>query len=500
MFGAIAVIYLCFPTRNYFFDGIDFAQTIEDLPAFHPSLLHPNHLVYNLVGSIFYRLILGLGINIRAVAALQILNSLLSVLSAYVLFVILKSMLKSRYFCYALTLLFAFSATWWKFSTDADAYIPSVLFLLLSFYLALPNRKPKPLLVALTYSISLCFHQIAVVSFPVFVVALFFQDASVARQRRMINALVFGGTAGLITLSAYAYSFYRLTQTFNLTNFVRWMVSYAPDESFGFHAWNNLGFTLRGHSRLFFGGRLNASKGLVDPFMIGLFIVLAALFLIFAVQVIRHFKKPDLQWLRALRQDPVRRTLAMLCLLWISLYLIFLFFLLAHHTFYRLFYLPALIILLGLCRDSIKPVLRSYRLALFVAILFITNFVTLIFPYSHVQKYPPLVLALEMNQVWPPGTVIYYGRPNSDASLVRYFNPGMIWTELDAKSPEVIEREVGEASARGASVWFETTAIDQLSATPEGAAWLERHKKQESLRALTSKAHNIRFVQVVPAK
>ena len=73
----------------------------------------------------------------------------------------------------------------------------------------------------------------------------------------------------------------------------------------------------------------------------------------------------------------------MLCVLWSSLYLIFLFFLMAHHTFYRLFYLPALIILLGLCLDSDDPVARPQRhsrLALFVAVLAVGNFLMLIFP------------------------------------------------------------------------------------------------------------------------
>jgi hypothetical protein len=500
IFVAIAAIYLCFPTRNYFFDGIDFAQTIEQTPALQPSLFHPNHLIYNQVGALFYRLLLGLGFNLRAVAALQILNSLLSVACAYVLFIILKSSLRSRYLCYALTLLFAFSATWWKFSTDADAYIPSVLFLLISFYLALPNSKPRPLWVAFIYAVSLCFHQIAIAFFPTLVLALFFQDASLSRRQRAINSLAFSVAATLITLAAYVSSFYWVTGTFQLSRFLRWILSYAPDESFGFHPFDNLGYTLRGHFRLFFGGRLNASKGLMSPLIVVLSITLAALVLTFIFKIIRHFRRPDWQWLRTLRQDPHRRTLALLCLLWTTLYLIFLFFLLAHHTFYRLFYLPALIILLGLGLDSHLAVARPqrrYRLALFVAILVIANFLMLIFPYTHVEKYPPLKLALEMNQVWPRGTVIYIGAPNSDNSLTRYFNQETVWKELKPGKLDSLETKVRESNARGSSVWLETSAIDQLSATPEGAEWLKRHARQETQHALVTKAHNIRFVQIV---
>ncbi len=503
LFVGLAVIYLSFPTRAYFFDGIAFAQAIEEVPAFHSSLFHPNHLIYNLVGSIFYRLILHLGFDIRAVAALQILNSLLSALSAYVLFVTLKSSLKSRYLCYCLTLLFAFSATWWKFSTDAGAYIPSILFLLISFYLSLPARNPRPLLVALTFFLALCLHQIAIIAFPAFVVALFLQGGALTPKRRLVNILLFSGMAALLTIAAYSYSFYAVTGKVDFNNLMRWTVSYAPDESFGFHAWNNLGFTLRGHFRLFFGGRLNAISGLVNPFIIVVVVLLVGVLVAWGFQVIRHFKKPDFKRLSDLRQDSFRRILAVICILWCASYLVFLYFLLAHHTFYRLFYLPALIILVGLILDSYKsPESRSrnYRLALFVAVVFLTNFLTLIYPYSHVRKYPPLALALEMNQAWPTGTIVYYGSPNSDNSLVRYFNPGTNWKPLSGASMNEMESALSEAKLRGSAVWLETSAIDQLSANPEGRTWLSAHTLPGSERGLVTPAHNIRLVQIVEAK
>lgn len=499
MLLAVGAIYLAFPTKAYFFDGIDFAYTIEQAPRLQASLTHPNHLIYNLVGWMFYRLMLGLGLDIRAVSALQILNSVLSVLSAYVLLKVLKSTLRSTYICYCLTLLFAFSATWWKYSTDADAYIPGVLFLLISFYLALPTRKSQPLLVALTYSIGLCFHQIAIVFFPVLVAAIFLQHREHARRQQIINAAVFGVAATLITLAAYAISFCFLTGSFHLASFIHWAMSYAPDESFGFHALNNLGFSIRGHFRLFFGGRLNASSGLLSPLVVALFVILLIAFLLLAIRIIRNFRKPDLRWLDPLRKDPVRRTIAVLCLLWISVYLVFLFFLLAHHTYYRLFYLPALIILLGLVLDSydfVMRIARKYRLALFVAVLSLANFLTLIFPYSRTEKYPPVAFALEMNKVWEPGSVVYYGLPNADQSLVRYFNPGTSWKQLKIMDLTALDAELKDAKLRGRSVWLETTAIAQLRATPASSEWLHKHELKNNSRSLISKAHHIRFVQI----
>src|SRR4026209_710560 len=86
---AIALVYLTFPTRVYYWDGIVFAQAIEDAARLSPSLVHPHHLIYTFGGYIFYKLLLALGFNLRAVTALQILNCLLSAACAGVLFSIL---------------------------------------------------------------------------------------------------------------------------------------------------------------------------------------------------------------------------------------------------------------------------------------------------------------------------------------------------------------------------------------------------------------------------
>ena len=501
LFTLIAASYLGFPTRNYFWDGIAFAQAIEGAPQIHPSLVHSNHLIYNLVGYVFYRALQFVGFNLRAVTALQILNSLCSALTAVLLFRILKGTLRSIYFAITLTVLFAFSATWWKYSTDANAYIPSILFLFLSFYFALPRRKPNPVLVGLIYALSLCLHQMSIVFFPVLLVAIFVQDETLARKRRVINCVVFSVIAGGLTLGAYVYSFYLLTGGFHLDNFLRWTISYAPDDSFGFRPLTNIGFTLRGHNRLFFGGRFNAISGLINPFIVLLLAVWVGLFLTLAVKVLRTARNPGWTWLSAVRDDSYRRQLAKLCLFWIVVYLIVLYVFVAHHTYYRLFYLPALIILLGLMLDSYQHVTgssRKYRLSIFVALFTITNFLTMIFPSTHIQKYPPLAFVLEMNQVWPRNTIIYYGSANSDNNLARYFSQGTNWKKLQLEPSQQLEQDLRSAQAAGVNTWLETSAIDQLAASPSGSEWLRQHVKPESQRALITKAHNIRFVQAVP--
>jgi len=482
---ALLALYLAFPTKVYYWDGIAFAQAIEDGPRANASLVHPNHLIYNYAGYFFYRLLRMFGADVRAITALQILNSVLSAVCAAVLFLILKDVLRSVYFSVCMTLLFSLSATWWKFSTDANAYVPSVLFLMVSFYLVLPERKARPLLLAFSFFTAMCFHQLAIVAYPVLVLGVYLQDGAISIQRRVRNAMAFSVGGLAVIVAAYAVAFYVATGTFDVARFWRWTTYYSPDADTRLEFWSNLVYSLRGQVRLFFGGRLNMLRGLINPGVVLLLVlfVIAVLLLIFA-----------LLWnLRSLRRrlreawlPPRQKTVLLLALLWSGVYLVFLFFWLPQNTFYRLFYLPALVLLLGLALAGLSrsAVRRTYATALFVAAVALANFLFLIYPSSRVQKYPPLAFALQMNREWPPGTVIYYGAENSDAALVRYFNPTTHWQLLANGFPD------------GINGWLETTAIDQLSATPEGAHWLQVHTHPESLREVDTGAYRIRYIEL----
>lgn len=498
---AILLIYLCFPTKQYFFDGVDFAQTVEDARGLDTSLIHPNHLFYEGFGYLIYKAVRGVGIDARALPVLQATNAVLSALAAFLLFQILRLSVRSLYLSGALTFLFAFSATWWKFSTDANAYVPSVLFILVSFYLILPTNKPRPLLLALCYSLSMCFHQLAVIFFPVLVLGLFLQIQALASRQRILTILKFSAAAFVITFGAYYYFFYLATGLLDFKILMRWMTSFSPDASFSFNAGSNLSYTLRGFTRLFFGGRFNLLRGLLNPFLIALIILTAILAALLILALIRNLKGLKPRWQRAWNYAAGQKPLVLLCALWILVYTAFLFIWLPHHTFYRLFYLPALILLLGLLLasgETIKPPARTYAVALLVAVMSLANFLFLIFPYSHVQKYPPLALALEMNRVWPRGAVIYYALTNSDVSLFRYFNAQTAWKELNPIKTDELESELRNIYSAGGTAWLEVTAIEQLISTQEGAAWLAAHAREESRRELVDRAYKIKFVQVVP--
>ena len=496
MFAGILLAYLLLLTKNYYWDGIFFAQTIEDAPNLNASLLHPNHLFYNVLGYLFYRAARGIGLQVRAVEVLQVMNCFIGAACAYVLFRILLGCLKSVYLSAVLTLLFAFSQTWWKFSTDADSYIASVFFLLVSFYLILPNRNPQPFLLALAHALSMFFHQLAILFFPVIVVGILLQTSSQPAKRRLASVLQYSLTAFLITFPVFYYSFYLVTGSFAFKPFLQWITTFSPEHGFTFNFWDNLTYTLRGHSRLFAGGRLSFLRDLKSPFMFvtaGISLIVASFFFF---KLIQHFRELKRAFRRALEDKDNFKALRILCIVWIAIYLVFLFFFIPQNTFYRLFYLPAIIVLVG---TLLAPYVTAqnhvprYRTALFVALLAVVNLTFSAYPYAQVRANPPLALALEMNKVWPRGTTIYFAMWNSDNSLVRYFNPRTVWREANR---EKVEMEMQNPQTGSGSIWMDTTLIDLYQSTPEGKRWLEAHAIRRPEYELVNSKFRLQFYEI----
>lgn len=497
VFAGLLASYLLLLTKNYYWDGIFFAQTIEAAPSLDASLLHPNHLVYNLLGYLAYRGARSVGLQLRAVEVLQILNCFVSVLSAYVLFRILSECFKSTYLSVVLTLLFAFSATWWKFSTDADSYIPSVLFLLLSFYLILPGRRPRPFLLAVTFSFSMLFHQLAIICFPVFLLGVILQTTPQSPIRRLLPGLKFAFSAFLITFPLFYWSFYLVTGSMAFKPFVHWVTTFSPEHGFTFDAWDNLVYTLRGHSRLFVGGRLSFLRDLNSPLMIALASVVLIVGVVFFINVFRHLKELKTAFKMAFEANGRLRTLRILCGVWIACYLIFLFFFIPQNTFYRLFYLPAIIVLVGtfLAPFEIAPNrIRRYRAALFVGLVLVANLTYSAYPYAQVRANPPLALALKMNEVWTPRTIVYFAKWNSDNSLVRYFNSSVVWKEANC---ETIQREIPNLQKSGERAWIETTLIEDCRSTAEGTSWVELHTIRRPEFELVNNKYKLQFYEII---
>jgi hypothetical protein len=487
---------VAFPTKNYYWDGLGFARQIENSTSL-PDLIHPNHPLYNPFSYLLWKFALAAGLNVRAVSVMQVANSVFGALSAFTLFHILKRFL-STYLTTAFTLLFSFSSTWWKFSTDADAYIVSVLFLLISFYLVLPGQASRPFLVALTHSVAMVFHQLAVFFFPVAALGILIQSSSLPWKNRWRRVTQYGGLAFLITFGTSCVCFYAQTASLDVRRFLRWLTTYASDSGFGFNLKDNVLLTVRGHFRLFFGGRFNFLTEVINPFSVLLTLALVLASALLLIQLVR--KRREIVVVTERRPEDIHRRgqLVVLCAVWAAAYFLFLFVFIPQNTFYRLFYLPPLIVLIGVLPRWSDRVGSQRRVALFTTILALSNFLFLIFPYAHVRKNTPLSLSLEMNDVWSQKTVIYYLQRNSDNDTLGYFNPTATWKRLGPHRTKKFESELRRLYASGGSAWLETSALKQIARQRGGQEWLDAHSKEQTRFMLTNRAYDVRLVQLFP--
>lgn len=347
LFLSVLLIYLALPTSDYYWDGISFAQNIEDSRSLSPDLLHPNHLIYTPVGYLIHTGLAQFGFQLRALDVLRMINSLLSALSSWVLFYILLALTRSRYLSFSLAVIFSFSGYWWKFSTDANAYVPSVFFLLVTFYLLLPDRRVRPFLIALLHVTAILFHQLAVFFYPAVLAALWQQSSQTPSKGRLLNLARYSLTAFLATSLIYYGGFLLRSGTANLVSFVGWMTSYSPEVSFSSDVFRNAAYSLRGHHRLFFKLRIRIFREIADPLAYLAAFVLLIAGVVFFYKLVVHRRQLKSILITAFNRkwwaDPPLPAVV----LWLGSYLIFLFFWLPQNTFYRMLYLPAIVLLLG---------------------------------------------------------------------------------------------------------------------------------------------------------
>ncbi len=169
----LAALYLCFLTASHYWDGVLFSLYIEKvsegaLPF--PTLLHANHLLYSPLGYGVYQVLHALGVPVRSVTVLQLINVFASVLCSTLIFRVCLRFFRSLELAWTCTLLFALGATWWKFSTDADGYVIAV-WLSTWALVSVLAEKPRLVTAGVCLSLAMLFHQLAVFGYLPIVLA-----------------------------------------------------------------------------------------------------------------------------------------------------------------------------------------------------------------------------------------------------------------------------------------------------------------------------------------
>lgn len=460
------VLYLALPTRNYYWDGVGISIDVEKHLPQH-SLLYPSHLIYALWGDWLYRLAGALGMHTRALVLFQIANSLLAGLSVILIYKIVRQAGAGRSWSTAAALSLGFSATWWKFATDANAYIPSIC-LVLCAYVLLDNRR-WAFAAGFALAAAMLFHELAILFLPIAIVKLW-------KDRRAMAEFLATSLTPVAAVYWLAYS--SVFQQRSLTGLLSWLTLHSPDSGFSFQLGTDLILSLRGTLRLFFGGKLTElPSGPFFKIALGLLVAAIAAFLLFLWRARGHIKF----------QPP-----PLLFGIWVGVYAAFLLFWMPQNTFYRLFYLPPLITLFAIALAATPDIQRLG--SLLAACLFLWNFTFFIYPQSRVQSNVPLRFALSQHEKWQRGTAVLFHDFGPDLWTISYFNPQVAWIGLQhADDTAQLEQDLKYARDQHQALWLEASAYDLIASDAQGRAWLTQHERSDELIEVHDGKHDFRF-------
>ncbi|HLH01503.1 MAG TPA: hypothetical protein VKX25_01935 [Bryobacteraceae bacterium] len=483
----IVALYIGFATRTYYWDGVLFSLYIEKAATGEFSkavLFHPNHLFYNAVGYLLFRLASVLGFHGRAISILQGLNIVASAVTASLVFVFARKLTGSRRIAMFSLELFAFGATWWKFSTDANSYIVSVLFATAAIYLLLKD-PPRVIASGICFVIAMMFHELAVFMCVPAVCAIVLCSVW-PRGKRFWMAGAYVTASACLILIAYALAYAQVDHT-SAPTLASWILTQSKDWQPGHSLVSVVGSYFASYLKLFLGGRLALVRSFLSlPVYLGFALCLGALIL--AIWLFRR-RQPE----TAIK--PERRIWVVL-LAWIGIYALFLAWWEPGAAFHKLYLWPPLVLII--CVWISKSEWRTTRAAAFSALaagVAAWNFSAFIFPHAQPAADPVLNFARTLDRQLPPGTKVYYSSLDSDDWYLEYFAPGRVWTSLPPKAgAEWLQNAISNSHV---PVCFETSALDHLesagvlrsAALSTGA--VERWN-------LVNRQHRIRFECLAP--
>lgn len=500
----LLAIYAIAPTRNHYWDGIGFALNIEGVsqdevghqphePAAGDVYYNPNHLLYNAFGRVLYLAAKSVLPAARALDVLVWWSILASVATAAMLFHLLLRVTGQLMVSVWLTLLFGFSATWWKFSTDANCYVPGTAALVLCAVLAMRRKAPAVLTIGLVHALAMLLHQIAICFYPAMLVAIWTHQAWPNRAARVRAALLYSLTAGVSVATAYLIVWRQLLgRPADPAAFLGWVTFNGSDVLARKPALVRVSDMLVANLRVFFGGKLSLAINFLDRPVL---IMMVALVLICATLIGRSLVRRS--WQRP-RWTLARE--AWFPVVWLGSFLLFLTVWLTEYQYYRLFCLPGFILLLGvLCRDiRVDRWQLTHPLPAFVVLMAALNFAMYIGPYARVEASPPLQVALRAQTVLPADAVVYFAEFHCDNWWMKYFNMGTTWRKADPNRIEDLTQEVETLLRSGRQVYFDVGVYS--------VAVTRRHSKNELVNqfifehalGFSNGKHHIQLVELKP--
>lgn len=488
----LIIVYLATLTWDYYWDGVTFALQIEKVANDGRGiqlLFHQNHLLYNALGYLFYKSANAVGLSVRALTLLQIVNAFVGGLAVGVFFRIAQRALSSPYLAAVCSVALAVSAAWWKISTDVDAYILTLLLILICAD-NLIGEKPRWFIAGLSLGGAMLFHEMAALFYPAAVTAVF-SNRAIERKLKFafgMSALAWGSVLSLYYLCAALLR--GITRPLDL---VKWAVSNPSDVVLSHNQTGGMLSYLRSNIDAVIGhnfGLLRRQGGWGE-----LIIVAAALMaaIICAAIVARRVNaarvfKPSFELNQSQKQ------LIPMLVVWVGTYLLFLLFW-GPLIYYRVFYMPAMALAFGLLLSNYHSAVRgkpSGAAAFAVAAFALFNLGFYIGPNMRAGANTVVAAARNASNVWNDRTVIYFADRKESDTAFEYFNQFTNWRKFSPAALVNLDGEIDRAGKEGGSIWLNKGAAE--SADPD---WLSKHAGGREIE-VTLPTGSARYVELSP--
>lgn len=467
----ICAVYLLTPTFDYYWDGITFSLQIERVAEGGRSamLFHQNHLLYNAIGYSLLTVLREIDSGIRSLPLMQIANSVIGAIAVGVFYRIVEMITRSRYVSFVCAIALAVSAVWWKLATDVNAYMLSILLILLCARNLL-GTKPRWYLAGMSLTGAMLIHELAALFYPAAIVAVL-TSPHVRYKKRF--ALWMSVTAWGVTIAVYyacAMWARDITQPFNV---ISWALSNQSGVSPSLNPLPGITIIPRANIDLFFGHRfsflLQKAGGLeVSAIVLAVLLTLAFLFV-----VVRHVSLSLVfKSLGKIDKEGNFKRVVPMTVVWICAYAVFLIFWEPAMIYYRVFYVPPGLLLAGFllnnyhwfatrhARHDLPRNVPSGAALLAALTLALFNFAFYILPGMRIESNTIVAMAHEARNVWDNDTLVYFAEPNSADTAFEYFNRKTDWRRLPESDIQTLNHEIDELRSSGKKVWLNKGAHD----------------------------------------
>jgi hypothetical protein len=386
---AVFIIYASHPTRKFYFDGVVFASIIEHGP--YEALFNPHHLLYTWLFSEIHNIFEKIaGTDIKALYIMQWANIALGSIGVGLIWKLVYKLVRDKGLALLVVLLGCFSFTYWHYSTDADVYIISTVFLLIAADRLVnitcgdhpENRTPVLndfVFIGFFQALSVLFHQLNIFWTASVIGCLVFGTISGTRKERWKFWWIYLASLAIPVALAYSGIGIFVLKHNDPNSFMFWITEYGHESKYWISSWKEIPLgTMNGYLMVFFH-RLSITPDILE-YDLGLAMEQGRIFKGLLKKVFGYYALGFLffMYLASLynvkkyyMQFPKR---AVLVFSWLAPYVIFQFFFMPTNYFYKIFmFVPLLTVFAWYGQISISSENRWLKWSLFALFVIFTS-------------------------------------------------------------------------------------------------------------------------------